>query len=117
ALSILKDADQNDFRVSYMQIISRYAILQVLQETTNAQSSAYISKYGSMNVGYTNTVSTILKRLDGIMDNVSPTYIDEAEISASEPESSNAFPPINYGAETENFERISKKTKRLFTSP
>lgn len=117
ALSILKDADQNDFRVSYMQIISRYAILQVLQETTNEQSSAYISKYGNKNAAYTNTVSTILKRLNGADEIAATSSMDEPEIAAPAPEATDIFPPIKYGTETEDFEWLNKKTKKLYTSP
>lgn len=117
ALSILKEADQNDYRVSYMQIISRYAILQVLQETTNAQSSAYISKYGNKNAGYTRTVSTILKRLNGAVEEFAPDYMDEPAYIVPEPTVVNLFSPIKYGSETEDFVWLAKKTKKLFTTP
>lgn len=117
ALSMLKEADQNDYRVSYMQIISRYAVLQALQETTNAQSSSYISKYGNKNAVYTNTVSTILKRLNEVVEMVAPVYNDEPEYIVPEKTVVNLFSPIKYGSETEDFVWLGKKTKKLFTTP
>lgn len=113
ALSVLEVADQNDYRVSYLQIISKYAIVQNLEDATNAQASLYISNYGNKNSGYTNTISDILKRIN----NANPIGVSKEEEVIQESGFTEIFTPIKYDSDTDDFERINNKTKKLTISP
>lgn len=116
ALSILSEADQNDYRVSYMQIISRFSILKNLQDKTNAEASKYISKFGNKNSTYTKSVSQILLSLN-TNTSKSEKVPDPDEIESSEPITASPFVPIKYGSDVADFEWLSKKSKKLFSAP
>ncbi|MFC6269444.1 hypothetical protein [Frigoriflavimonas asaccharolytica] len=112
ALTILSEADQNDYRVSYMQIISRFSLLKNLQDKTNAEASKYISKFGNKNSNYTKSVSQILSNINNTTTKI-PT-VDEVN---AEPLSVSPFVPIKYGSDVADFIWLGKKSKKLFISP
>lgn len=118
ALSILSEADQNDYRVSYMQIISRFSILKNLQDKTNAEASKYVSKFGNKNASYTKSISQILLSLND-KNNTGKTekVPDPDETVISEHVVASLFVPIKYGSDVADFEWLSKKRKKLFSAP